>query len=64
VPITLDPQKLHRNSHILRVIARLKPGVKLPQAQAELDLLGRSSRSSTLEDNKDKGSPPRRWPIR
>src|ERR1051325_10033276 len=39
VPITLDPQKLHRNSHTLHVIARLKSGIKLAQAQAELNVI-------------------------
>src|SRR5215472_13769552 len=36
VPLALDLQKLQRGAHILRVIARLEPGVKLEQAQAEL----------------------------
>ena len=40
VPIALDPQKLQRGTHPLRVIARLKPGVELAQAQAELDVIG------------------------
>ncbi len=37
VPLALDPQRLQRNSHTLRVIARLAPGVTLARAQAELD---------------------------
>ena len=40
VPLALDPQKLQRGAHLLRVIARLKPGVELAQAQAELDVIG------------------------
>src|SRR6266446_4243518 len=38
VPIALDPEKLKRGTHPLRVIARLKPGVQLEQAQAELNV--------------------------
>jgi len=55
VPLALDPQKPHRNSHILHVIARLKPGVKLAQAQAELDVIGANLAQQYPEANKDKG---------
>src|SRR5262249_1443351 len=33
------PQRLQRNSHTLRVIARLAPELTLAQAQAELDVI-------------------------
>jgi putative ABC transport system permease protein len=55
VPLALDPQKLHRNSHILRVIARLKPGVKPAQAQAELDVIAANLAQQYPENNKDIG---------
>jgi putative ABC transport system permease protein len=55
VPLALDPQKLQRNSHILRVIARLETGVKLEQAQAELTVLGANLAQQYPEHNKDLG---------
>src|ERR1041384_155934 len=55
VPLALDPQKPHRNSHVLHVIARLNPGVKLAQAQAELDVIGANLAQQYPEANKDKG---------
>jgi putative ABC transport system permease protein len=41
VPLRLDPAHASNNSHELNVIGRLKPGVTLQQAQAELDSLVR-----------------------
>jgi putative ABC transport system permease protein len=38
-PMALDSQKWTRNDHGLSAIARLKPGVTLEQAQAELDAI-------------------------
>ena len=55
MPIALDLQKLQRGSHPLRVIARLKPGVELAQAQAELDVIGANMARLYPEDNRDKG---------
>ena len=55
IPLGLDPQRLQRGSHTLRVIARLKPGVKLSQAQAELDVLGANLAQQYPKYNKDKG---------
>jgi putative ABC transport system permease protein len=55
VPIALDPQKLQRGTHPLRVIARLKPGVELAQAQAELDVTAANMARLYPEDNRDKG---------
>src|SRR6266446_10279975 len=51
VPIALDSQKLQRSSHTLRVIARLKPGVKL--AQAELDVMAANLAQQYPKNNKD-----------
>ena len=55
VPMALDPQRLQRNAHMLHVIARLKPGVKLARAQAELDILAANLAQQYPEQNKDKG---------
>jgi putative ABC transport system permease protein len=54
-PIALDLQKLQRGTHPLRVIARLKPGVKLAQAQADLDVTAANLARLYPENNKDKG---------
>jgi predicted permease len=55
VPLALDPQKLQRGTHPLSVIARLKPGVPLAQAQAELDVTAANMARLYPEDNRDKG---------
>jgi len=55
VPLALDRQKLQRGSHILHVIARLEPGMKLAQAQAELDVIASNLAQQYPKDNKDKG---------
>jgi predicted permease len=54
-PIALDPRKLQRGTHPLRVIARLKPGVELAQAQAELDVTAANLARLYPDDNRDKG---------
>jgi predicted permease len=55
VPMALDLQRLQRGAHMLRVIARLKPGVKLAQAQAELDVLAANLAQQYPQHNKDIG---------
>jgi predicted permease len=55
VPLALNLEKLNRGTHPLRVIARLKPGVTLSQAQAELNVLGANLARMYPADNKDKG---------
>jgi putative ABC transport system permease protein len=55
VPLALNPDKLQRGTHPLRVVARLKPDVTLSQAQAELNVLGASLARMYPADNKDKG---------
>ena len=55
VPLALDPQKLSRGTHPLRVIARLEPGVDLARAQAELNVMGANLARVYPEDNRDKG---------
>lgn len=54
-PLALDPQRLQRGSHTLRVIARLAPGVTLAQAQAELDLIAASMARVYPDNNRDRG---------
>jgi putative ABC transport system permease protein len=55
VPIALDPEKLQRGTHPLRVIARLKPGVELAQAQEELNVTAAILARLYPEDNRDRG---------
>jgi putative ABC transport system permease protein len=55
VPIALDPEKLQRNTHPLRVIARLNPGATLATAQAELDVIGANLARAYPGDNRDEG---------
>ena len=55
VPLTLDPQHLQRGNHVLRVIARLKPGVKLGQAQAQLDVIAANLAQQYPQNDKDIG---------
>jgi putative ABC transport system permease protein len=55
VPMALDPQRLQRGAHMLHVIARLRPGMKLAQAQAELDVLAANLARQYPEHNKDIG---------
>jgi len=55
VPLALNPQKLQRGAHMLEVIARLKPGVKLAQAQAELNVIAANLAQQYPENNKDRG---------
>jgi putative ABC transport system permease protein len=54
-PLALDPQRLQRGSHTLRVIARLAPGVTLAQAQAELDLIAANMARVYPDNNRDRG---------
>ena len=55
VPLVLDPQRLQRNAHMFRVIARLAPGVTLARAQAELDLIGTNLARAYPDPNRDRG---------
>jgi len=38
-PLQIDPNRLDRGPHYLRIVGRLKPGVTLSQAQAEMSAL-------------------------
>src|SRR5215471_14891787 len=55
VPLELDPQKLQRGAHMLHVIARLEPGVKLAQAQAALNVMAANLAQQYPENDKDRG---------
>lgn len=55
VPLALNLEKLQRGTHPLRVVARLKPGATISQAQAELNVLGANLARMYPADNKDKG---------
>jgi len=55
VPLALDPQRPQRNAHMLRVIARLAPGVTLAQAQAELDLIAATMARVYPDQDRDRG---------
>ncbi|HJZ81296.1 MAG TPA: ABC transporter permease, partial [Pyrinomonadaceae bacterium] len=55
VPLALNPQRPQRGAHMLHVIARLEPGVKLAQAQAELDVIAANLARQYPENDKDKG---------
>ncbi|MBI4748753.1 MAG: ABC transporter permease [Acidobacteria bacterium] len=50
-PLTLDLSPDTRGNHYLRSIARLKPGVSLPQAQSEMDAISRDLQQRFPETN-------------
>jgi len=52
-PIPIDPKTLDRGPHYLRVVGRLKSGVPLPQAQAEMSTI--ASRLSEQHPEKTAG---------
>ena len=56
VPLSLTPaQRADRASHTLQAVARLKPGVSLAQAAAEMTLIGRRLSASYPLTNRDWG---------
>src|SRR5881296_1569513 len=55
VPLALNLEKLQRNTHFLRVFARLKPGVTLTQAQADLNVVATNLALHYPEWNKNCG---------
>jgi putative ABC transport system permease protein len=50
-PLALDREHARRGSHTLWVIARLKTGVELTQAGAEMDVIGRRISAAAPETN-------------
>jgi putative ABC transport system permease protein len=55
VPLALNLEKLQRGTHPLRVVARLRPGIELAQAQAELNVIAASLAQQYPEDDRDRG---------
>jgi putative ABC transport system permease protein len=55
VPLGLNLEKLQRGTHPLKVFARLKPGVDLGQAQAELNVVAANLERLYPENNREKG---------
>jgi len=60
VPLALNLEKLQRNTYFLRVFARLKPGVTLTQAQADLNVVAANLALHYPEWNKNSKSVRRR----
>lgn len=57
VPIALAPQEAaNRNRHYLQVVARLKPGVTLPQAQTEMSTIATRLQQQYPQSNADLGA--------
>jgi putative ABC transport system permease protein len=55
VPLALNLEKLQRGTHPYKVFARIKPGVTLDQAQADLNVVGANLAALYPADNKGKG---------
>ncbi|HEV8145730.1 MAG TPA: ABC transporter permease [Bryobacteraceae bacterium] len=53
LPRSLEPGTANRNSHMLRAVARLKPGVTLEQARAEMAVI--AERIAAISPNTNKG---------
>lgn len=57
VPIAFTPQETaSRNRHYLQVVARLKPGVTLPQAQTEMTTIATRLQQQYPQSNADLGA--------
>jgi len=54
-PLTFTPANMTRNFHWFSAIARLKPGVTLEQARAQMDTIGRRIAKDFPDSNKDWG---------
>ncbi len=50
-PLAIDPAKEDRSDRYLSVIARLKPGAGVPQAQAQLDTINQRLAQTYVEEN-------------
>jgi predicted permease len=53
VPLAFAPADINHDNHWLTVMGRLKPGVRLPQAQADMNAV--TSRLARMYPNSDKG---------
>jgi len=57
VPLTMDPKESqNRGSHYLQIAARLKPGVSIPQASAEMTTIARRLAGQYPETNRGWGA--------
>jgi len=54
-PLTFAPANMTRNFHWFGAIGRLKPGVTLEQARAQMDLIGKRIAKDFPDSNKDWG---------
>jgi len=54
-PLVLRPDVSSRNNHFLRVIARLKPGVTLESARAEMDVIAKRIAQAAPQTNQGWG---------
>jgi predicted permease len=54
LPLQSDPRRGNRGANFLRVVARLKPGVTLPQAKVDLDGIARRLQAQFPEDDSRK----------
>ena len=50
-PLTLEPAKEPRENRYINVVSRLKPGVSLPQAQAEMDTISQRLEKTYVDTN-------------
>ena len=50
MPLTIDPAREIRLNHVIQVVGRLRPGITLEQAQAEMDVVGRARRPAVPGD--------------
>ncbi len=55
IPLAFESSQLNRRFHYLRVFARLKPGVTIPRAQAEMDTMAARIAGESPDTNKDWG---------
>ena len=55
IPLAFESSQLNRRFHYLRVFARLKPGVAISQAQAEMDTIAAGIATESPDTNKDWG---------
>ena len=55
VPLSADLAQENRSNHLMTVIARLKPGVSLPQAQKEMDAIALQLGKEYPKDDADWG---------
>jgi putative ABC transport system permease protein len=55
VPMTIDPPRERRGNHIVRVVGRLRPGVSIAQARAEMRGIAAAMEREFPESNKGWG---------